>query len=258
MNNFCEKSFGLKDRRAVVTGAGRGIGRAIAVALAAVGAEVLVHYHTSKEKAEQVVETIHANGGKAWSAGADLTDSAAVKSLFANVEERWGTLDILVNNAGDLVQRCKPENLSDELIEAVLKVNIHTALYSSREAIPLLKKGTKPSIINLSSVAAHMGGLNGAALYAATKGAIHTYTRGLAKELAPEIRVNAIAPGLTMTDFQRRHSSEELLNQVAQKTPLKRIGNAEEMAAAAVFLCGDGASFVTGEVIEINGGLWVA
>jgi len=258
MSNFCEKYFGLKNKCAVVTGAGRGIGRAIAEALAAVGAEVLIHYHTSKEKAEQVVETIQTNGGKAWSAGADLTDSAAVKSLFAKIEERWGTLDILVNNAGDLVQRCKPENFSDELIEAVLRVNIHTMLYSCRAAIPLLRKGTDPSIINLSSVAAHMGGLNGAALYASTKGAIHTFTRGLAKELAPDIRVNAIAPGVTMTDFQRRHSSEQLLNGVAQRTPLKRLGTEEDMAAAAVFLCGDGASFITGEVIEINGGLWVA
>ena len=163
-----------------------------------------------------------------------------------------------MNNSGDLGQRSKIEDLSDELIEAVLRVNIHTALYSSRAAIPLLRKGTNPSIINLSSVAAHMGGLNGAALYASTKGAIHTFTRGLAKELAPDIRVNAIAPGVTMTDFQRRHSSEQLLNGVAQRTPLKRLGTEEDMTAAAVFLCGDGASFITGEVIEINGGLWMA
>ncbi|MBD3307944.1 SDR family oxidoreductase [candidate division KSB3 bacterium] len=258
MNTFCEKAFGLKDRRAVITGAGRGIGRAMAEALAAMGAEVCIHYYTSQKKAQEVVETINANGGKAWAAGADLTDSAATKALFAKVQDRWGALDILVNNTGDLVQRSTTENFTDDLIDTVLKVNLHTTLYASREAIPLLKKGVKPSIINLSSVAAHMGGLNGAALYASTKGAIHTYTRGLAKELAPQIRVNGIAPGLTMTDFQRRHSSEELLEGVAQKTPLQRIGTAEEMAAAAVLLCGDGASFITGEVLEINGGLWVA
>ncbi len=258
MNNFCEKAFGLKDRRVVVTGAGRGIGRAIAEALAAMGAEVLVHYHTSKDKAQEVVEAITANGGKAWTASADLTDSAAAKSLFARVEERWGTLDILVNNAGDLVQRCKIEDFSDELIETVITTNIHTALYSSREAIPLLKKGIKPSIVNVGSIAAHNGGLNGATLYAATKGAIHTYTRGLAKELAPEIRVNAIAPGVIATDFHVRHSTKEGLDAIAQNTPLKRVGTAEDMAAGVVYLCGDGALFVTGEVIEINGGLWVA
>lgn len=258
MNNFYEKHFGLANKRAVVTGAGRGIGQAIAEALAAMGAEVLVHYNTSKDAAQKVVEDIRTNGGKAWTTGADLTDSAQAKDLFQKVQERWGALDILVSNAGDLVQRCKIEDFSDELIETVLRVNIHTALYSTRDAIPLLRKGKNPGIINLSSVAAHNGGINGATLYATTKGAIHTFTRGLAKELAPDIRVNAIAPGVILTDFHRRHTSEERLNVIAQNTPLKRLGTAEDMAAAAVFLCGDGASFITGEVIEINGGLWVA
>jgi 3-oxoacyl-[acyl-carrier protein] reductase len=258
MNTFCEKAFGLKERRAVVTGAGRGIGRAIAEALAAMGAEVLIHYYTSEAKAQEVAEAIKTNGGNAWAAQADLTDSASAKALFANVQERWGALDILVNNAGDLVQRSKIEDFSDELIETVITTNIHTALYSSREAISLLKKGVKPSIVNVGSIAAHNGGLNGATLYAATKGAIHTYTRGLAKELAPDIRVNAIAPGVIETDFHERHSTKEGLTGIAQRTPLQRNGTAEDMAAGVVYLCGDGAAFVTGEVIEINGGLWVA
>ncbi|MBD3307945.1 SDR family NAD(P)-dependent oxidoreductase, partial [candidate division KSB3 bacterium] len=154
MNTFCENAFGLKDRRTVVTGGGRGIGRAIAEALAAMGAEVCIHYYTSKDKAQQVVEAIQADGGKAWAAGADLTDSAATKALFEQVNDRWGALDLLINNAGDLVQRCKIEDFSDELIETVITTNIHTALYSSREAIPLLRKGTKPSIVNVGSIAA--------------------------------------------------------------------------------------------------------
>ena len=258
MQNFYETHFGLQNKRAVVTGAGRGIGRAIAEAFAAVGAEVLVHYHSSEKSAQEVVETIQANGGNAWAAQADLTDSAQAKALFQQVEERWGALDILVNNAGDLLQRSTIADFSDELIDQVIKLNVHTALYSSREAIPLLKKGTKASIVNVGSIAGHNGGLNGATLYATTKGAIHTFTRGLAKELAPEIRVNAIAPGTIMTDFHRRHSTKEGLERVAQNTPLKRLGHAEDMAAAVVFLCGEGASFITGEVIEINGGLWFA
>lgn len=258
MHTFYTQHFGLAQKRAVVTGAGRGIGRAIAEALAAVGAEVLVHYHTSREAAQEVVAAIQANGGDAWAEGADLTDSAQTKTLFQKVLDRWGALDILVNNAGDLVQRCAIEAFPDELLETVLRVNIHTALYSTREAIPLLKKGTNPCIINLSSIAAHNGGANNATLYAATKGAIHTFTRGLAKELAPDIRVNAIAPGTILTDFHRKHSTEQGLQATAQNTPLKRLGTAEDMAAAAVFLCGNGASFITGEVIEINGGLWLA
>ena len=107
-------------------------------------------------------------------------------------------------------------------------------------------------------MAAHDGGANGATLYASSKGAIHTFTRGLAKELAPDIRVNAVAPGLILTDFHRRFSTKERLKAVAENTPLKRLGKAEDIAAAAVFLCGKGASFITGEVIEINGGLLFA
>ena len=258
MQNIAERYFGLQNRRAVVTGAGRGIGRAIAEAFAGMGAEVLVHYHSSEDKAEQVVETILENGGKAWAVGADLTEPASAKKLFAYVEERWGALDILVNNAGDMVKRCNIEDLSDDLIETVLQTNIHTALYSARTAIPLLRKGTKPSIVNLGSIAAHNGGAIGATLYAATKGAIHTFTVGLARELAPQIRVNAIAPGTIETDFHVRHNTEENLRAVAQRTLLQRNGTADDMAASVLLLCGDGGAFITGEVININGGLWFA
>src|SRR5439155_5596730 len=138
------------------------------------------------------------------------------------------------------------------------KLNFHSTVYVCRAAIPLLKRGKDPSIINLSSVAAHNGGANGATIYAATKGAIHTYTRGLARELAPEIRVNGIAPGVALTDFHRIHSTPEGLATIAGNTPLKRLGTPEDHGAAAVFLSGRGASFITGEIIEINGGLWLA
>lgn len=258
MGSYLEEQFGLTGKRAVVTGAGRGIGRSVAEALAGAGAEVVVHYHKSKEVAEQVVAGIEARGGKATAMGADLTDSQQTNRLFSEVGRRWGALDILVNNTGDLVQRSKIADFSDELIEQVLRVNIHSAVYASRAAIPLLAKGDDPSIINLSSVAAHNGGANGATLYAATKAAIHTYTRGLAKELAPTIRVNAIAPGVALTDFHRVHSTPEGLETIRNNIPLKRLGDPDDHGAAAVFLCGKGASYITGEVIEINGGLWVA
>jgi len=258
MNNTLEKWFGLQGRRALVTGAGRGIGRAIAEALASAGAEVCVHYHASADAASEVVNAITAAGGKAWCARADLTVASQANDLLSEVGKRWGGLDILVNNAGDLVQRSPVEKFTDELLDQVLRVNVHSAIYATRAAIPLLRKGKHPSIINLSSVAAHNGGANGATIYAAAKGAIHTYTRGLAKELAPDIRVNGIAPGVALTDFHRKHSTEQNLTTIASNTPLKRLGQPEDHAAAAVFLCGAGASFVTGEVIEINGGLWLA
>jgi 3-oxoacyl-[acyl-carrier protein] reductase len=250
--------FGISGKRAVVTGGGKGIGRAIAEALAAAGAEVLVHYHRSKDAAEAVAAGIVASGGSACTFGADLTQSAEADALFKHVAERWGALNILVNNTGDLVKRARIDTLDDATIEAILRVNVHSTLYSIRAASPLLKKGKDACILNLSSVAAHHGGGNGAVLYASTKGLILTLTRGLSKEFAPDIRVNGLAPGVIMTDFHRTHSTPATLEAMSNATPLKRIGTAEECAAAALFLCSPGASFITGETIEINGGLWLA
>jgi 3-oxoacyl-[acyl-carrier protein] reductase len=178
--------------------------------------------------------------------------------MAEQIKERWERLDVLVNNAGDLVKRCPIADLPDELIETVLRVNVHTALYCIRACLPLLRLSNSPCILNLGSVAAHHGGGTGAVLYASTKGAIHTLTRGLAKELAPTIRVNALAPGVILTDFHQRHSTEESLKNFAAATPLKRTGRPEEIAGAAVFLCSPAASFITGEILEINGGIWLA
>jgi 3-oxoacyl-[acyl-carrier protein] reductase len=258
MNGYLEEQFGLKGKRALITGGARGIGRAIVEALSAAGAEVFIHYNKSEAPANELVKSLEKQGRKAYAAGGDLTDSKQVTKLFDQVKAKWDSLDILVNNAGDLVQRSKIESFSDELLDQVVKLNFHSTVYVTRAAIPLLKKGKDASIINLSSVAAHNGGANGATIYASTKAAIHTYTRGLAKELAPEIRVNAIAPGVALTDFHKIHSTPEGLAVIANNTPLKRLGTAEDHGAAVVFLCAKSGSFITGEVMEINGGLWLA
>lgn len=256
-DEFFRKHFGLSGRKALITGGSRGIGRSIAIAFGAAGAEVCVNYFKSPEAAEQTASAINVAGGTAWTAQADLTQSSEANKLAAALKAKWGKLDILVNNAGDLVQRSLVADVTDELIDQVMKVNFHSCIYMIRACLPLLKLGTDPSILNLSSVAAHHGGANGATIYAASKGAILTTTRGLAKELAP-IRVNGLAPGVVMTDFHRTHSKEDALKAIAASTPLKRIGDPDEMAAAAVFLSAPGASFITGEVIELNGGLWLA
>ncbi len=256
--SYLDETFGLKGRRAIVTGAGRGIGRAIAMAIGGAGAEVVVHYHKSKEGAEQTASEIRTIGGKAWTEQADLTDSKQVEGLIKRVGEQWDSLDILVNNAGDLVKRCVVAEYPDDLLDQVTRLNFYSAVYVSRAAIPLLKKGTNPNIINVSSIAAHNGGSNGGAIYASTKAAVHTLTRGLAKELAPVIRVNAISPGVALTDFHRTHNTPANLEVVKNNTPLKRLGTAEDQAGAVVFLASAAGSFITGEVIEINGGLWVA
>ena len=258
MSHYLSKYFSLEGRVALVTGASRGIGRAVAVAFAGAGAEVCVHFNKNAGAAGETLAEIEKAGGKAWTAGADLTKPNEVRALAEKVKARWGRFDILVNNAGDLVKRSPVENASDELIDQVMRINVHSTLYTIRECLPLLKLGTQPSILNLSSVAAHHGGGNGALIYAAAKGAIHTLTRGLAKELAPQIRVNALAPGVIMTDFHRVHTKEDALKAMAAATPLKRLGEADDCAAAAIYLSAPGASFITGEIIEINGGIWLA
>ncbi|HYF50556.1 MAG TPA: glucose 1-dehydrogenase [Planctomycetota bacterium] len=256
--SYLAENFGLAGKRAVVTGAGKGIGRAIAEGLAGAGAEVCLHYNASQKGAEEAAAAINKAGGQALTCGGDLTQSSAANALFEKVRDRWGALDILVNNTGDLVQRSKVIDFTDELLERVVRVNIHSAVYCTRAALPLLKNGREASIVNVSSIAAHHGGSNGATVYAATKAAIHTYTRGLAKELAPQIRVNAIAPGVVNTDFHKTHSTPESLANVVNNTPLKRLGAPEDQAGAVLFLCSKAGSFITGEIIEINGGLWLA
>ena len=249
--------FDLSGKRALVTGAGRGIGQAMAEALAAAGAEVLIHYYQSREAAEKVVAGIVERGGTAAALQADLTDAGAARGLLDAVDKRWDGLDILINNAGDLVQRCPIADMTDDVMDQIIRVNIYSALYVTRAAIPLLRRGRQPSVVNIGSIAGHNGGGGGSVLYASAKGAIHTFTRGMAKELAPQIRVNAMAPGVIMTDFHRRHTPDSQLAVLVESTPLKRLGDPEDHAAACLFLCGSGSSFITGETIEVNGGLWV-
>ena len=257
MSGSISKYFSRSGKRAVVTGAGRGIGRSIAEALAGAGASVCAHYFSSREAAQKVVAGIEAGGGEAWAAHADLTDSDQTKAFFDEIGNRWDGLDILINNSGDLVRRTRIEECTDKLLDDILHVNIHSAVYSIRCAIPMLRGRENAGIINLGSIAGMNGGGGGSVLYAATKGALHTMTSGLAKELAPEIRVNAIAPGVVLTDFHARNTTADSLAQLEKLTPLGRHGVADDIAAAAVYLSGSGASFVTGQTLHINGGLWV-
>ena len=241
----------------LVTGAGRGIGQAVALALAGSGARVAVHYRRSEREAEDTVDRIRRAGGEGWTVQADLESSAGARQLLEQVSRRWEGLDVLVNNAGDMVGRSRLQKAGDDWIETVLRVNLHSTLYVTREAIPLLERGSDPSIVNTSSIAAHTGGAGRVSIYAAAKGAILSLTRSLAKELAPRVRVNTVSPGVILTELHDRLSRPETLEALARQTPLGRNGRPEECAAAVVFLAGTASSFITGQVIEINGGLWM-
>ncbi len=257
MPDYLSRQFGLQGKRALVTGAGRGIGQAVALALAGSGARVAVHYRRSKREAEDTVDRIRQAGGDGWTVRADLANAAGARHLLEQVSRRWDGLEVLVNNAGDMVSRSLLQQAGDDWIETVLRVNLHSTLYVTREAIPLLERGSDPSIVNTSSISAHTGGAGRVSIYAAAKGAILSLTRSLAKELAPRVRVNTVSPGVILTDIHDRLNTPEALEALARQTPLGRNGRPEECAATVVFLAGTASSFITGQVIEINGGLWM-
>ena len=242
---------------ALVTGGGAGLGRAIALTLGKRGARVAVHYRKSREGAEEVVAALKTAGAEAASFQGDLTKSADVKAMVDAVTAKFGSIDILVNNAGDLIERKPLLEMSEEQFRAVMDVNLTSAFLLCRAAGPgmvLRKRGT---IINMSSLAAWNGGGPGAGAYSAAKGAVVSLTKALAKELAPHgIRVNCVAPGLIgETAFHGRFTAPAAFENAAKGVLLGRAGTPDEVATVVAFLASSDASFLTGETIEINGGM---
>jgi 3-oxoacyl-[acyl-carrier protein] reductase len=234
----------------LVTGAGTGIGAATARHFAA-GNEVIVHYCSSHEAAKAVAEDIRSAGGQAHLAKADLSNEAGCRKLAGFVEERCDKLDLLVNNTGGLIRRCVARELDWQLMSDIFALNTFSAMMMSSLCIPLLERGENPSIVNITSIAARHGAPT-ATLYGACKGALDSFTRGLAKELAPTIRVNAVAPGVIDTPFHDNVTSPEKMEEFKKLAPLQRIGEPSDIAAAVAFLADN--LFTTGETIDINGG----
>jgi 3-oxoacyl-[acyl-carrier protein] reductase len=244
---------------ALVTGAGAGIGRAIARELASGGAVVAVHYHRSREGAEAVVAEVVAGGGKAIAVGGDLTRREDAERVVAQAAEGLGPIDILVNNAGDMVERRGFLDMTEELWRKVFDLNVTSTFFCSQPvARAMVERKRGGAIVNMSSLAAHNGGGAGASAYAMSKSAITGLTKAMAKEFAPHgIRVNCVAPGLIGdTAFHGRFTAPDAFTTIAKGIPLGRAGTPEEVARVVSFLASDASAFLVGETIEINGGAW--
>jgi 3-oxoacyl-[acyl-carrier protein] reductase len=242
----------LDGRRALVTGAASGIGRAIALAFAAEGARVAVVDRTPQKKIEAVVAEVGTAGGQAFALRADVAEEAQVLSLFEAVSGRFGGLDILVNNAGILIEKPLLETTAEDF-DRLIGVNLRGAFLVGREALRIMAGQGEGRVINVASELAYLGREN-CSVYCASKGGVLSMTRAWAREFAPDILVNAIAPGPTDTAMLGPGStSPETLAKEAQN-PLGRIGRPEEIASAAVFLAGPGATFMTGQCVSPNGG----
>jgi 3-oxoacyl-[acyl-carrier protein] reductase len=257
MQNETHSQINLTGRRALVTGGGAGIGAAIARALGAAGADVVVQYAHSKEGAQQVVTELVALGRRAVAIGADLTDPAAAAATVAEAVLHLGGLDILVNNAGNLVGRATVADMSDEHWAQVMGVNVSSTFFVTRAAIPHLSKSPAGRVILMSSLASENGGGAGSVAYAAAKSAVIGFGRGLAKELAGDgVTVNALAPGfIGATAFHETFTPAAAQAGIVAGVPLKRAGTVGDVAGVAVFLASDLSSYVTGQVIDINGGM---
>ena len=251
-------SFDLTGRRALVTGAGHGIGAAMAEALAAAGADVVVHYGSSAGPAADVVERIGALGRKATAIGADVTVTAEVDRLVDEAVAFLGGLDTLVCNAGHLVGRSTVADMTDEHFRAVVEVNLGSTFRTVRAAIPHLKAADRRGrVVTMASLAGHNGGGPGAAVYAASKAGVIGLTKGLAKELGKDgITVNALAPGfIGGTAFHETFTPPEAQQAMVGGIGIGRGGTVDDVAAATVWLCSDEAGFVTGTTTDIDGGV---
>ncbi len=242
----------LAGKTAIITGGGRDIGAAVAKKLAAEGANVAISYFESSKGADAVVAEIEAAGGKAVAQQADLNTQAGVDALVGAAVDAFGGVDILVNNAGGLIARHKIADMTLEHWNNVMTLNLTSTFMMTKACLTHMKSG---AIVNIASQAARDGGGPGAVAYATSKGAVMTMTRGLAKELGPDIRVNALCPGMIDTDFHNIHTPDAGRRGFEANAPLKKQGHVDDAANLVYFLACDDSGFITGTNIDINGGM---
>lgn len=247
--------FDLSGKIAIVTGGGRGIGAATSKMLAKAGAHVVITYRSNADAAKETVAAIEQAGGKAEAVQFDVGDGEAVDEAIRGIAKRLGGLDILVNNAGialdQLLLRIKPEE-----IEKTFATNVAGAIWCAKSAIRPMMKARKGRIINLSSVVGESGNA-GQAVYSASKAALIGLTKTLAREYASRgVTVNAVAPGYIETEMTA-DLPDKAKAAIVEQTPLGRVGSPDEVAAAIVFLASEEASYITGQVLRVNGGMYV-
>lgn len=243
----------LADQLALVTGASSGIGKAIALHLADLGAHLVVNYKTDTESAEAVAAEIRRFGRKALAVKADVTRRDQVVAMVRDVEQNLGPVSVLVNNVGGLIERRRFHEFDDALWDQIMDLNLRSAYICSQVVVPGMMERRGGQIVNISSIAAETGAPGGSTLYAAAKGAMNTLTIGLARELGEYgIRVNAVSPGLINTPFHA--GNERSFPQRIAAVPLGRVGEPEEVARVVGFLVSEKAAYVTGQVWTVAGG----
>jgi 3-oxoacyl-[acyl-carrier protein] reductase len=233
----------LSGKTTIVTGGGRDIGRACAIKLAAEGSKVAINYFASSEGAESAVSEITAAGGKAFALQGDLNTQEGVNALVDKTVAEFGGVDVLVNNTGGLIARKTIAEMSLEHWNAVMDLNLTSTFLMIKACLPHFKNG---AIVNLASQAGRDGGGPGSIAYAASKGAVMTMTRGLAKEVGPNVRVNAICPGMIDTDFHNIHTADAARRGFEAASPVKRQGLPIDIANLVLFLACDDSAFITG------------
>lgn len=241
---------------ALITGASSGIGYASTIAFAREGAAVAVNYLKNEKGAEEAAQAVRKLGRQAVTIRADVTRSADVEKMVGTTVEKLGRVDILVNNAGDLLSRQTLADMTEEYWDRVMALNLKSVFLCVKTVWKAMAERKSGCIINVASIAGRNGGGLGAAAYSAAKGGLITYTKSLAKELAPHgIRVNAIAPGVIATPYHERYSPPEIFQKFIANIPMGRAGTSEEVADVIVFLASPAARYMTGETVEVNGGM---
>ena len=247
--------FDLSNKVALVTGASSGIGAASAKVLAELGADVAITYLHNQAGAEKVRDQIIAMGRRAFAVHADVRDADQITATVSRVNQELGPIDVLVNNAGSLVERKKNLEMTIDLWDDVINLNLTSAMLCLKAVAPSMVERKSGTIINVVSIAAHNGGGPGAGAYSAAKAGLIALTKSQAKELAPHgVRVNAISPGTIDTPFHEVFSTPEMLKAAVATIPMGRLGTPEDCAKVVAFLASDAAGYVVGETIEVNGG----